>query len=166
MAIGGFILLSIGASAQCEIQNRIYPDGSMLYYIEPVNFYWTEAKSLKGGIVTDKESFFLALQPFPFPEKDQVKKLKTDLVLTLADGKTYWFEHYDTRYMENDTVIEMLYLIKKEDIDPLTAFEIIDARIDMAGDEGVRTYAFKLHKSALKEQLECFLREEEEKKKD
>jgi hypothetical protein len=35
----------------------------------------------------------------------------------------------------------------------------------MKGDEGVRTYVFKLHKDALKEQLNCFLKEEEDKKK-
>ncbi len=156
--------MSAGAFAQCEIKNRIYPDGSMLYYIEPVNFYWTESKSLKGGIVTDRESYFLALQPKPVPEKDQLKKLKSDLILTLSDGKTYTCEHYDTRYVENDTVLELLYLLKEEDVDLLTRLEINDAAIEMAGEEGVRKYVFKLHKAALKEQLGCFMQEEEKKK--
>jgi len=35
----------------------------------------------------------------------------------------------------------------------------------MLGEEGIRTYVFKLHKSALKEQLTCFLQEKERKKK-
>jgi len=35
----------------------------------------------------------------------------------------------------------------------------------MMGDEGIRSYVFKLHKTALKEQLACFLKEEEERKK-
>jgi hypothetical protein len=35
----------------------------------------------------------------------------------------------------------------------------------MMGDEGIRSYELKLHKSALKEQLNCFLNEEKKGKK-
>jgi hypothetical protein len=58
--------------------------------------------------------------------------------------------------------MKLVYLINKKDIDVLLNIEITEARINMKGDEGVRTYVFKLHKAALKEQLECFLKEEEE----
>jgi hypothetical protein len=133
--------------------------------MEPVNFYWTSAKSLQGCIVTDRESYFLELRPVPFPEKKEGKKLKEDLTLKLSDGRTYELTHYDTRYVENDTVMEMFYLINKEDMEPLLSFEATEVSIDMAGTEGVRTYVFKLHKAALKEQLACFLREEEARKK-
>lgn len=85
--------------------------------------------------------------------------------MKLSDGNSYELEHYDTRYVEDDTVMEMLYLIDKEDIERLLNYEVVDVEIDMMGDEGLRTYVFKLHKSALKEQLACFLREDEEKKK-
>jgi hypothetical protein len=162
----GFLSISSGVFPQCEIKHRIYPDGSMLYYIEPVNFYWTEAKDLKGGIVTDKENYFLALQPNPYPEKSLGKKLKSDLVLKLSDEKEYRFKHFDTRYLEGDSIMEMLFFIEKDDMEPLKNFEVIQAKIDMMGEEGVRTYTFKLHKAALKEQLDCFLKEEEHKKKD
>lgn len=161
----GFISVSIATIGQCDIKHRIYPDGSMQYYIEPVNFYWTEAKSLKGGIVTDKENYYLALQPVPFPGKAEGKKLKGDLVLNMADGKDYRFEHFDTRYMEDDSIMQLLYLVKEEDIGPLENYEVVSAKIDMMGQEGVRTYTFKLHKAALKEQLECFLKEDESKEK-
>ena len=67
--------------------------------------------------------------------------------------------------LKNDTVMEMLFLIDKEDMDPLLNFEVVEVKIDMMGDEGIRTYEFKLHKSALKEQLACFLKEEEDRKK-
>ena len=166
LLIIGFVSISIVLVAQCEIKNRIYPDGSMLYYIEPVNFYWTEAKDLKGGIVTDKENYFLALQPNPYPEKSLGKKLKSDLVLKLSDEKEYRFKHFDTRYLEGDSIMEMLFFIEKDDMEPLKNFEVIQAKIDMMGEEGVRIYTFKLHKAALKEQLDCFLKEEEHKKKD
>jgi hypothetical protein len=166
LLVTGLLSLSLGASSQCDIKHRIYPDGSMLYYIEPVNFYWTETKDLKGGIMTDKENYFLALQPNPYPEKSLGKKLKSDLVLKLSDEKEYQFEHFDTRYLEGDSIMEILFLIDKNEMNPLHEFEVVQAKIDMMGEEGVRTYTFKLHKGALKEQLDCFLKEEEDNKKD
>jgi hypothetical protein len=161
----GFMLSHLSAFSQCDIKNRISPDGSMFYYIEPVNFYWTETKDLKGGIITDKEHFFLALLPNPYPEKSIGKKLNSDLALKLSDGNEYEFEHYDTRYLEGDSIMEMLFLIDKDGMEPLQTFEVVQATLDMMGDEGVRTYTFKLHKAALKEQLDCFLQEEGKKKK-
>jgi len=163
----GLVLLSLSISsfAQCEILNRVAPDGSMQYYMEPVNFYWTEAKSLKGCIVTDRENYFLELYPVPFPEKPAGNKLKKGLILKLSNDSVFNLKHYDTRYVEKDTVMEMLYLIDKEDMDQLLNFEVTEAKIDMMGEEGIRSYVFKLHKSALKEQLACFLKEAEERKK-
>jgi hypothetical protein len=160
-----FVFISISSFPQCEILNRVSPDGSMQYYMEPVNFYWTSTKSLKGCIVTDRESYFLELLPVPYPEKPYGKKLKKNLMITLSDGKTYEFEHFDTRYVDDDTVMQMLYLINKDDIDNLLESEVEETKIDMMGSEGIRTYEFKLHKSALKEQIACFLKEEEKKKK-
>jgi len=156
-----FIFSSVSLSAQCEILNRVAPDGTMQYYMEPVNFYWTSAKSLMGCIVTDKESYFLELHPRPFPEKPAGNKLKKDLVLNLSNGETYTLKHFDTRYIEKDTVMEMLYLINKKDIDFLTTQEVSGITIDMMGDEGPRSYELKLHKKALLDQLACFLKEEE-----
>jgi hypothetical protein len=143
----------------------VAPDGSMQYFMDPVNFYWTSAKSLKGCIVTDKESYFLELHPVPFPEKPSGNKLKEDITLKLSNGETYKLKHFDTRYVENDTVMEMLFLISKKDIDYLLIHEVDVIMIDMKGDEGIRSYELKLHKSALKEQLACFLKEEEGRKK-
>jgi hypothetical protein len=161
------VLLMYSASAfpQCEILNRVSPDGSMQYYMEPVNFYWTSTKSLKGCIVTDKESYFLELQPLPFPEKPAGNKLKNELILNLANGETYKLKHFDTRYVEKDTVMEMLYLFSKKDIDFLLINEVSGIVIDMMGDEGNRSYELKLHKSALRDQLACFLKEDEKGKK-
>jgi hypothetical protein len=161
------VLLSVSISSfpQCEILHRMTPDGSMQYYMAPVNFYWTETKSLEGCIVTDRESYFLLLRPVPYPEKPAGNKLREDLVLTMSNDTAYTLKHYDTRYIENDTVMAMLFLIDQGDIDIMMKFEVTEAKIDMKGDEGVRSYAFKLHKSALKDQLACFMKEEEERKK-
>jgi hypothetical protein len=160
-----FLAVSVTTFSQCEILHRVSPDGSMQYYMEPVNFYWTSSKSLKGNIVTDKENYFLELRPVPVPEKPAGKKLKKDLRMTIANGESLNLKHFDTRYIENDTVMEMLYLIDSKDIDKLLNFEVTEVNIDMMGEEGVRNYEFKLHKSALMEQLDCFLKDKEEKKK-
>jgi len=161
--IAGFLLLTISLFPQCEIRNFIYPDGSMFYYIEPVNFYWTKSKDLKGGVVTDKENYFLALQPSPFPEKPLGNKLKDGLELKLANDSVYHLKHFDTRYLDHDSVMQVLYLIDKKKLDDFLKFEVISVKINMGGDEGPRTYVFKLHKSAISEQLACFLKEEENK---
>ncbi len=161
----GFLASSMYVFSQCEIKYRVYPDGMMQYYMEPVNFYWTSKKSLRGCIVTDKENYFLALMPLPFPPKPAGNKLKNDLKMTLSDGKSYSLEHFDTRYIDKDTVMQILFLVKEDDLDNLLNQQIIDVSIDMADTEGMRTYTFKLHKSALKEQLDCFLKEKDEKKK-
>jgi hypothetical protein len=160
-----FFSVSVSVFPQCEILNRVSPDGSMQYFMEPVNFYWTSTKSLTGCIVTDKESYFLELHPIPFPEKPAGNKLKNELVLNLVNGETYKLKHFDTRYVEKDTVMEMLYLISKKDIDFLLVHEISGIIIDMMGDEGTRSYELKLHKAALMDQLACFLKEDKEGKK-
>jgi len=161
------VLLSVSISSfpQCEILHRMSPDGSMQYYMQPVNFYWTEAKSLEGCIVTDRENYFLLLRPIPFPEKPAGNKLREDLILTMSNDTAYTLKHYDTRYIENDTVMAMIFLIAQKDMDIMLKYEVSEAKIDMKGEEGVRVYEFKLHKSALKDQLECFLKDEEVKNK-
>jgi hypothetical protein len=160
-----FLSASISLFAQCEILNRVSPDGSMQYFMEPVNFYWTTAKSLKGCIVTDKENYFLELHPLPFPEKPGGNKLKKELTVKLSNDTIYRLKHFDTRYTENDTVMEMLFLISKKDLEFFINNEVVRADIDMMGEEGIRSYEFILHKSALKEQLACFIKEEDRKKK-
>jgi hypothetical protein len=161
----GFIAISLSSFSQCEIQNRLFPDGTMMYYMDPVVFYWTKTKELKGNVVTDKENYFVGLQPVPFPEKPQGNKLKNDLELKLSNNKIYRLRHYDTQYIKNDTLMQLLYLIDKKDLNDLLNFEATEVKIDMEGVEGIRTYVFKLHKRALQEQLACFLKEEEDKKK-
>lgn len=168
--ISGFFLFTLvtiafQAFSQCDIKNRIFPDGTMLYYMDPVNFYWTKAKSLQGNIVTDKENYFVELLPIPFPAKDDGIKFKDDLVMKLANNKEYNLSFYDARYMENDTALQLMYLIDKKEIEDFQNNEVIDVKIDMQGTEGVRTYVFKLHKAALKEQLDCFLLKNEDKEK-
>jgi hypothetical protein len=160
------LAISINAYSQCEILNRIYPDGSIMHYIEPVNFYWTESKDLKGGVVTDMENYYLALQPSPFPQKPAGHKLKEDLELKLANDSVYILEHFDTRYLENDSIMQMMFLIDRKHVEDFLEYEAISVKIDMGGEEGIRTYVFKLHKSAIQEQLACFLKDEEKNKKE
>jgi hypothetical protein len=59
--------------------------------------------------------------------------------------------------------MQLLYFIDKEKLNDFLNLEVVSVKINMKGTEGVRTYVFKLHKSALREQLSCFLKEQEEK---
>ncbi|RYF22463.1 MAG: hypothetical protein EOO42_08790, partial [Flavobacteriales bacterium] len=122
-------------------------------------FYTTKSKSLKIGIVTDKENYFIALQPSPFPPKEDGKKIKDDLVIELSDANKYKLQHFDTRYIKHDSVMQVLYLIDKNDLKAFSSFEAVAADINMQGTEFIRNYAFKLHKKAIVEQLNCFLKE-------
>jgi hypothetical protein len=153
-----------GANAQCNVLSKVYPDGSLLYYMEPVKFYWTESKALYGNVVTDKEHYFLAIQPIPFPDKSEGKKIKDDLVLTLANDQVIRLSHYDTQYIQNDSIMEILYLFKKSDVDAACRAEAESVQINMGKKEGVRTYVFKLHRAAFREQLACFQSEQQGKK--
>jgi hypothetical protein len=164
-SILGFLAISLSSFSQCEILNLVSPDGSMLYYMKPVFFYRTSVKELKGNVVTDKENYFLGLQPRPFPGKSDVKKMKEDLAIKLSNGKEYNLSHYDTRYLKHDSIMEMLYLIDTKHLDDLLKFEVVQVKIDMKGTEGLRTYLIKLHKGAIRDQLNCFLKEQARKKK-
>ncbi|MBZ4036472.1 hypothetical protein K6T82_17010 [Flavobacterium sp. 17A] len=156
-----FLSFSLKGISQCDIKNRVQADGSMMYFFEPTVFYTTKSKSLKINIVTDKEHYFVSLQPTPFPEKKIGKKIKDDLIIHLADNKTYTLAHYDTQYRRNDSIMQVLYLIDDKDIEAFAKYEAVTAEINMKGTEFIRSYNFKLHKNAIVEQLNCFLKKEE-----
>lgn len=158
------ILLIFGGSesfAQCDAKNKVLADGSLMYYFDPAVFYTAKSKSLKINIVTDKENYFVALQPMPFPEKKVGKEITDDLIIHLADNNAYKLTHYDTQYIKNDSVMQVLYLIDKKDLKAFSKFEAVVASINMKGTEFMRDYNFKLHKDEIVNQLACFLKEEE-----
>ncbi|OMQ09779.1 hypothetical protein [[Flexibacter] sp. ATCC 35103] len=154
------VLSSSALIAQCKIKNRVLADGTMMYYFDPADFYITKSKSLKINIVTDKEHYFVALQPSPFPPRKEGKKIKDDLIIHLADQKKYKLSHYDTQYRHNDSIMQVLYLIDEKDLIAFSKFEAVLAEINMQGTEFVRDYTFKLHKDAIVKQLACLLKED------
>jgi hypothetical protein len=156
------LVVSSKLCAQCDIKNKLLADGTMVYYFDPAVFYTTKSKSLKINIITDKEHYFIALQPTPFPPKKEGKKIKDDLIIHLADKNSYKLSHYDTQYMHNDSIMQVLYLMGSKDVEAFSKFEATVAEINMKGTEFVRDYNFKLHKDAIIEQLNCFLKKEEE----
>lgn len=147
--------------AQCAVKNRVQADGTMMYYFEPADFYITKSKSLKINIVTDKEHYFVALQPSPFPSKKEGEKINDDLIIHLSNKQEYKLTHYDTQYRNNDSIMQVLYLMDQKDINAFSKFEAVVAEINMKGTEFVRDYNFKLHKDAIMEQLKCFLKKDE-----
>ncbi|WP_228012116.1 hypothetical protein [Flavobacterium hungaricum] len=161
LVLFGFVFLSFDLAAQCEIKNKVQADGSMAYFFEPKVFYTTASKSLKINIVTDKEHYFIALLPTPFPEKKEGKKIKDDLIMHLANNKTYKLTHYDTQYRDNDSIMQVLYLMDANDVADFSNYEAVTAEINMQGTEFIRAYNFKLHKGAIMKQLQCFLKKED-----
>jgi len=153
------VLFGFQSFAQCDIKSKVQADDSMLYFIKSATFYKTKQKLLKIGIVTDKENYFIALQPIPFPLKKD-NNIKDDLVIELSDRNKYKLEHFDTRYIKHDSVMEVLYLIDKKDIKSFSSFEAINADVNIPGTEFKENYTFKLHKKAIMDQLNCFLKEE------
>ncbi len=145
------------AQDSCEIQQRISPDGTKYYAIRDRRFYWTEEKQLKGGVVTDGENFFLSLRPSPFPKKPAGSKLKDNLRVVLSNQQEYVLEQYDTRYMEADTVLLMSFQIGKKQLEDFLKFDIEQVAIVMVKNAEPIIYNFILHKSAVREQLGCFI---------
>ena len=153
------VLLAVAtlpAFSQCEVKNRLGADEVMYYYVDYVPFYWTSKKSLNGGAITDEQNYFLALKPKPYPEKPAGTKLKDDLTVTLSNDSTYLLKHFDTRYVDRDTTLLFLYIIPEKLLPTFKTYEVDQVKM-MMGDEGERVYRFKLHKSAVKEQLDCLL---------
>lgn len=166
IVLGLALLASIAPIySQCETESRVLADGTMMYFFEPTNFYKTNSKSLKMNIVTDDEHFFIALQPLPFPERGAGKKIKEDLSIQLSNNNWYVLKHYDTQYLNNDTILKVLYLIDKKDLQDFRENEAVLASINMEGTEFVRNYDFKLHKRMIIEQLDCYFNSKTENSK-
>src|SRR5580765_2890539 len=141
-------------NAQCNIQSKLYADGTMYYFIEPFVFYQTNEQKLQGGVVTDKENYFIMLYPYPFPPRPDGLELKTNASITLSNQKTYTLSYYDSQYSPQDSVLKILFMIDKKNINDLSQFDVDHIVMNM-GKEGERTYSFRLHKDAIHEQLKC-----------
>ena len=159
-----FLLLvkttSLCAQPNCDIKNRVGADGALYYYIEYVRFYYTSEKQLEGGIVTDKEHYFLTLQPFPFVMKKSSEKLTDSVDVVLSNEKKYRLGNYYVSFHKEDTILRMVYFIPEDLLNDFKNYDINSVKINMGKDEGDREYDFKLHKSALREHFACFEKDE------
>ncbi len=155
--------LFAGAQTQpnpCDIKQRIEANGALLYYMDPVCFYWTTNKSLYGAIITDKDQYFLTLLPHPFPRKEEKKAVsKDDISILLSNNHSLTFSFYDSYYL-NDSTFIMMYLIDKKHMDELRKNDVKKISIQVSKEESIRSYQLKLHKAAFRNQLNCFFREQ------
>ena len=152
-----FLLILAGpelTNAQCEVSERVFPDGTMYYRAETLLFYRTASFQLSGHIVTDKENYFLGLSPLPFPEKTKGSKIKNDLTVVLKNDTTYTLKFYDSDYKSEDTSFSMLFIFSKKDLDAFKNNEVKEVKLNLG--EGESTYVFRLHSDAIKIQLACF----------
>jgi len=154
MIIFGMLCTTNHLIAQCDIQNKIYADGTMYYYVTPVVFYQSGEKKLQGSVVTDNENYFIILAPQPFPEKSKAMKLKDKIQLTLSNHQSYQLEFYDVSY---DSLLKLFYKINKDKIEDMLKYDAEEIVINMGKEEGERIYKFQLHKGAIREELNCLL---------
>lgn len=144
-------------TAQCDVKSRIGADQTMYTYIPSELFFFTEAKSLKGNITTDKQNYFLRFSPKPFPSKEEGKELKHTVKITLSNDSTVILENFDVEYRSRDTSLSLMYLIPKKLVPLFMKHDIKSVSIDLADAEGPRNYIFVLHKATLREQLQCLM---------
>ena len=108
---------SVRGYSQCEITSRIDPTKVLYYYAEPVRVFWTESKSLYCGAFTDYEHYYLQFYPEPFPEKSKKKPTKNNAIITLSNNEKVALDFYDSRYISDDTVFVMQYLIPDKSLE-------------------------------------------------
>lgn len=151
--------LQLGLKAQCEVKNKVFPDQTMYFFVDPVVFFQTDKNLLKGNLITDKENYFLQFMPVPFPPKSENKKFKTPAVVHLASGTTYTLEYYDYRYRRTDSSLALMFLLPKKQMDDFRNNDIVWVDLDLDDEKGPRHYIFVMHKAVVREQLECLERE-------
>jgi hypothetical protein len=142
---------------QCEIESRLDLNGIMYFYAEPVKVYWTSAKSLYCGAVTDKKDYYLQFYPNPFPEKPKGSIRKSPATVVLEDEKEVSMKNFDTWFDSSDSIFKMLFLIPEGELESFISNEILTVSLDMGDEEGVRVYTLKLHKDAIRQQLNCLI---------
>ncbi len=156
-----FFLITLGVftlfrfNAQCEVKNRIGADQTMYYYIKSELFYYTEVKSLKGNMTTDKQNYFLRLSPKPFPSKEEKKDLDHSIKIVLTNDSAIVLENFDVEYRSRDTSLSLMYLIPDKLLSLFMEHDVKSLTIDLGDQNGERHYVFVLHKATLREQLNC-----------
>ena len=150
-----FVVASTASFAQCEVKNKVFPDQTMYYYMDPVVFFQTEKDLLKGSLLTDKENYFLQFMPSPFPAKSENKKFKSNAIVHLSSGLTYTLDYYDYRYRRSDSTLALMYLLPKKKLDEFRDHNIVWVDLDLEDEKGPRHYIFVMHKAVIREQMEC-----------
>ena len=149
------LLFSVSIKGQdCQVKNKMRPDGSILYFINPVLFFNSTENQIYGNVMTDKEVYFLGVFPKPFPPKSKENKLDNDLLVTLSNGKEFKLGHFDSQYI-SDTVLVLMFEISKDALPEFRQNDIETVKLNIEPVKGAQTFQFRLHKSALKEQLNC-----------
>ena len=160
------LLLFLPAHSQCKVNNRLFPEGSLYYFTEAVLIYKTPERELLGTVVTDRELFFLALLPKPFPEEKIGRKFKKDLAIKFEDKVSMTLEHFDSRYLQGDTAFVIMYQIPKDSLGRFTEYDISSLSSELYDGTGIKNYNLVLHKNAIMDQLKCLMKKTAKKEDD
>lgn len=159
--IASYLFIQTTVVAQCKITQNRFPDGTMYLETESSLMYQTSKKKLVEKVSTDKENYFIAISPSPFPAKPLGSKVKNDLTVLLSNNKSYTLKHFDSRYIDKDSSFEILYLFNTKDI-PDFQQNIIKKITMNDGTGGDISYNLVLHPDAVKKQLGCFIKKKED----
>lgn len=153
--LGVFLTGTWQTWAQCEVKNKVFPDQTMYYFMDPVVFFQTEKDLLRGNLLTDKENYFLQFMPVPFPSKSENLKFKAPAIIHLSSGSTYTLENYDYRYRRSDSTLALMFLLPKKQLNEFEDHDIVWVNLDVNDEKGPRHYIFVMHKAVVREQLNC-----------
>ncbi len=153
--ICAFVFAPVISIAQCEVKNKVFPDQTMYYYMDPVVFFQTEKNLLKGNLLTDKENYFIQFIPSPFPPKSENKKFKSPAIIHLSSGTTYTLDYYDYRYRRSDSTLALMYLLPKKQLNEFKDHDMVWVDLDLEDEKGARHYIFVMHKAVVREQMNC-----------
>ena len=149
------LLISLSDTfAQCDIQSKLYADGTMYYYTSPLTFYKEGDKILQGSVITDNENYFITIAPHPFPPRHEGMKLKHNLRMMLTNHKEYTLKFYDASYAAGDTLFRITFKIEKHSLDDFLKYDAEQVVVNM-GKDGERRYQVHANKGAIKDQLAC-----------
>lgn len=146
-------------AGQCEIQNRINPDGTMFFFAEPTLIWGRQPASLRTSVVTDKEHYFIAFEPDSFPPDPKGFQLKYHALVELSNHKEHELEFFFSLYrkFKEDTVSRfvVIFTIPKELMGEFIDHDLQVVKIKPEEEEKFREFRITHNKGVIRKQIQC-----------
>jgi hypothetical protein len=149
---GLFILISFGINAQCKISQEITPTGIYNTLTEHELIYFNNKYTITAQVLFDGDDYFAVfiMKPF-FSEKGKLGAIH----IVLESKDTLELQFYDANKKSKDSTLNLFYKIEPSQFTLLKQYNINE--IYTVFNEVKREFILKLHKDAIKNQLNCLL---------